>query len=172
MQKGLWPVPATLGVVALAALLAFVLLATYGAQPVAAQDGGACTSVDHLGDADPDTFGDQAVFECQVTSSDAVITLTNGTDDEHRFYVFAEAIGSGAAEVYPPGTMFANGAFRSGNADTDPVVAPIRYQIVNVPGESHQGRFRHRDYPRQRPGYHVGLRVCRRWVPDDHRNRK
>ncbi len=134
--KRLWPVPATLGVVALAALLALGLLATYGAQPVAAQDGGACTSVNHLGDADPDMNGDQDAFECQVTSSDAVITLTNGTDNEHTFYVFAEAIGSGAAEVYPPGTMFANGAFRSGGADTDPVVAPIRYQIVKVPAKA------------------------------------
>ena len=36
--KRLWPVPATLTVVALAAFLAFGLMATTGAQPAAAQD--------------------------------------------------------------------------------------------------------------------------------------
>ena len=36
--KRLWPVPVTLGVMALAALLAFGLMATTGAQPAAAQD--------------------------------------------------------------------------------------------------------------------------------------
>ena len=35
--KRLWPVPVTLGVMALAALLAFGLMATNGAQPAAAQ---------------------------------------------------------------------------------------------------------------------------------------
>ena len=41
--KRLWPVPATLGVMALAAFLAFGLLATTGAQPAAAQDDPDCT---------------------------------------------------------------------------------------------------------------------------------
>ena len=41
--KRLWPVPATLAVVALAAFLAFGLLATNGAQPAVAQDGADCT---------------------------------------------------------------------------------------------------------------------------------
>ena len=36
--KRLWPVPATLAVMAVAAFLAFGLLATTGAQPAAAQD--------------------------------------------------------------------------------------------------------------------------------------
>ena len=36
--KRLWPVPATLAVVAVAAFLAFGLMATTGAQPAAAQD--------------------------------------------------------------------------------------------------------------------------------------
>ena len=40
--KRLWPVPATLGVVALAALLAFGLMATTGAQPAAAQSDPDC----------------------------------------------------------------------------------------------------------------------------------
>ena len=41
--KRLWPVPVTLGVMALAALLAFGLMATTGAQPAAAQDKPDCT---------------------------------------------------------------------------------------------------------------------------------
>ena len=41
--KRLWPVPVTLGVMALAALLAFGLMATTGAQPAAAQDDPDCT---------------------------------------------------------------------------------------------------------------------------------
>ena len=40
--KRLWPVPATLAVVALAAFLAFGLMVTTGAQPTAAQDGADC----------------------------------------------------------------------------------------------------------------------------------
>ena len=36
--KRLWPVPATLAVVALAAFLAFGLMATTGAQPAEAQE--------------------------------------------------------------------------------------------------------------------------------------
>ena len=40
--KRLWPVPATLAVVAVAALLAFGLMATTGAQPAAAQDDADC----------------------------------------------------------------------------------------------------------------------------------
>ena len=41
--KRLWPVPATLTVVALAAFLAFGLMATTDAQPAAAQDDPDCT---------------------------------------------------------------------------------------------------------------------------------
>ena len=40
--KRLWPVPATLTVVALAAFLAFGLMATTGTQPAAAQDDADC----------------------------------------------------------------------------------------------------------------------------------
>ena len=40
--KRLWPVPATLAVMALAAFLAFGLMATTGAQPAAAQDDPDC----------------------------------------------------------------------------------------------------------------------------------
>ena len=127
--KRLWPVPTTLAVMALAAFLAFGLMATTGIQPAAAQAGGDCTSVDQGGDADPGTIvGDQATFSCEVTSSNAIITLTNGGNDEHKFYVFAENIGSGAASVYPPDTEFNAGAFRSGILML-PIQWSIRYGI-------------------------------------------
>ena len=47
--KRLWPVPATLAVVALAAFLAFGLMVTTGAQPAAAQQEDPCVTVDKEG---------------------------------------------------------------------------------------------------------------------------
>ena len=72
--KRLWPVPATLAVVALAAFLAFGLMATTGAQPAAAQDE-PCVTVDQDGMTDPSNG-----VCTPVTSSMAVIKLTNDDD--------------------------------------------------------------------------------------------
>ena len=48
------------------------------------------------------------------------------------FYVFAENIGSGNPEVFPPNTAYAAGKFRASNSDTADEVKPLRYQIVEV----------------------------------------
>ena len=119
--KRLWPVPVTLGVMALAALLAFGLLATSGVLPAEAQGGADCATVTQGGGVTP-TNGN-----CQVTSTDAIIKLTNDGTSEKTFYVFAENLGTDAPSVYPPGTNFADGKFDQ---------KPLRYQIVEVPART------------------------------------
>ena len=90
--KRLWPVPATLTVVAVVAFLAFGLMATTGVQPAAAQssadcdvmvviaaDGVTTPTVDDKFDADPE--------DCQAKGDTATVkftgpaTLTDGVDD-------------------------------------------------------------------------------------------
>ena len=77
--KRLWPVPATLAVMAVAAFLAFGLMATTGAQPAAAQDDPDCTA--GVGDSvAPLLLADNAVddaddLDCSVHASPAVIAI-------------------------------------------------------------------------------------------------
>ena len=85
--KRLWPVPVTLGVMALAALLAFGLLAINGAQPVAAQDAASCEDgIDSNNNQNLtcSTVGDSVdvVFEAGVSSSvsfEKWVYITGGT---------------------------------------------------------------------------------------------
>ena len=127
--KRLWPVPATLAVMALAALLAFGLMVTNGPQPVAAQS--ADCSVNQAGTTTP------ADGSCPTTGNSAVIELTNNnTAAKQTFHVFAENIASADASgptVFPLGTTYTNGAFRVGSAATDAVAKPLKYLAVEVP---------------------------------------
>ena len=90
--KRLWPVPVTLGVMALAALLAFGLLATTGAQPAAAQDDPDCT-VGLGADASPEPLAD-GELDCPVHAAPAVIALPGhslaGDDNEVTVWVYAQ----------------------------------------------------------------------------------
>ena len=132
--KRLWPVPATLAVVALAAFLAFGLMATTGAQPVAAQQDDPCVTVDQAGDATPTTG------TCQVTSTEAIIKLTNNNrSTEKTFHIFGANVGSGEPEVFPPGTVYdatTDNRFEDGDAAE---AEPIRYMSVEVPAAGPSG---------------------------------
>ena len=126
--KRLWPMPATLAVVAVAAFLAFGLMTTTGAQPAAAQQSDPCVTVDQGGIADP-TSG-----TCQVTSSEGIIKLTNNNrEDKKMFHVYGVNVGSAEPEVYPPSTVYDadnDNRFEDTNGDE---AEPIRYMMVEVP---------------------------------------
>ena len=126
--KRLWPVPATLAVMAVAAFLAFGLMATTGAQPAAAQQSDPCVTVDQGGTADP-TSG-----TCQVTSSEGIIKLTNNDRAEKKmFHVFGANVGSAEPEVYPPGTVYDSTTDNRFEDTADEEAEPIRYMPVEVP---------------------------------------
>ena len=97
--KRLWPVPVTLGVMALAALLAFGLLATNGARPAAAQDA-LCFEVL------PATVG---VETCSVTGTGATVEF-NGTATttvlETKYYVYYPVSSGEAITLYPDNTVY------------------------------------------------------------------
>ena len=102
--KRLWPVPATLAVMAVAAFLAFGLMATNGAQPAAAQDadctvtisiggGGDAVQISTAQDTDTQTTGTQ--IECDAAGDTATIKFTGPGDnpgelDEIDVYVLVE----------------------------------------------------------------------------------
>ena len=97
--KRLWPVPVTLGVMALAALLAFGLLATTGAQPVAAQDDPCITY-------NPSTNNAQT---CSVTGTEATVEFegTGALDGADTTYYVYYPVGSGEdITLYPPATLY------------------------------------------------------------------
>ena len=123
--KRLWPVPATLAVVAVAALLAFGLMATTGTQPAAAQED-PCVTVSEAGAATPPDG------VCQVTSTEAIIKLTNISPTmEHTFHVFAENLGDSDPVVYPPGTGY-NGTTDQFEDSDENEVQPLSYMVVEV----------------------------------------
>ena len=112
--KRLWPVPATLAVMAMAALLAFGLMATTGNQPAQAQ-------------ADPCFTVESATAStqlCSVTGSEAMVKLTgieatSGSDTNYFVYY---PVGSGEdATLYPPGTNYLNGSDHDVDPDTPSV---------------------------------------------------
>ena len=83
--KRLWPVPATLAVMALAAFLAFGLMATNGAQPAEAQsDDADCTvnvTLPTADNADPaptvmDDFDEDDSLHCQAKGDTAAVAFT------------------------------------------------------------------------------------------------
>ena len=118
--KRLWPVPATLAVVAVAAFLAFGLMATTGAQPAAAQDDADCEiRVNDAGaitpTADPPTDMDSD-GACDATGGTATIefigpaerSYTSGDDtrtDPYVFYVLSEDR-RGDLQYYPVSTIY------------------------------------------------------------------
>ena len=89
--KRLWPVPATLAVVAVAAFLAFGLMATTGAQPAAAQsfDDNATASTSKKCEADVATTSDVLGGGCTTTSDSVdVLFFTTATAAANvRMYV-------------------------------------------------------------------------------------
>ena len=100
MQKGSGPCRATLAVMALAAFLAFGLLATTGAQPAAAQDDPDCTvPVTGITDNLMITLtnvssGDNVIEDCSVHGDSAVLAIPGdigrGSDDDVTAWVYAQ----------------------------------------------------------------------------------
>ena len=93
--KRLWPVPATLAVVALAAFLAFGLMATNGAQPAAAQSDADCTATNAgvAAASAADTPDITVPRDCSTTDSTAVVALQGaiGLEDEDELTVYVYA---------------------------------------------------------------------------------
>ena len=114
--KRLWPVPATLAVVALAAFLAFGLMATTGAQPAEAQDDPDCTvenGASSVEGADTPLIGN--TLPCSTSNSSAVIALEGNPgeedEDEVTVWVYAQdgtiAGGSTLTDVWDYDSVFA-----------------------------------------------------------------
>ena len=102
--KRLWPVPVTLGVMALAALLAFGLMATNGAQPAAAQANPDCTVANTgiVANNSPDTATIASALEdCSTSKTSAVVALEGalGLDDEDDLIVWVYAKGGSIADA-------------------------------------------------------------------------
>ena len=129
--KRLWPVPATLAVVALAAFLAFGLLASNGPQTVLAIEGDhseegvdnhdaygchvhlssdgtsvSLASGDNGVDAD-DTSGNGFQKSCSAASSDAAITFVGDSTNDITIYLYIEDE-DGEVRLYRPGTTYGN----------------------------------------------------------------
>ena len=124
--------PATLAVVALAAFLAFGLMATNGAQPAAAQAKPCATVMPGSGpDGLPKTDNTNAdkAEGCDSSSTAAVIELEGraltGATDVVNYVVYGTGIGGAATQVYPPRTIY-------GNHDTDDNTADIFYASDNI----------------------------------------
>jgi hypothetical protein len=97
--KRLWPVPATLAVVAVVALLAFGLMATTGAQPATAQDDPDCTvenaAIVTTGDTPTaDTPAIANAIPCSTSNASAVVALEGNPGqedvDEATVWVYAQ----------------------------------------------------------------------------------
>ena len=100
--KRLWPVPVTLGVMAVAALLAFGLMATNGAQPAQAQ-------ADPCFTVETDTTGAEP---CSVTGAEATVKLTGVegvTGQDTKYFVYYPVSSGEDATLYPPGTQYLDG---------------------------------------------------------------
>ena len=96
--KRLWPVPAALAVMAVAALLAFGLVVTNGAQPAAAQDGADCeitVSAQTLTLPDAcDAMGGTATVK--------ISSLSTATDDQNVYVLIDDP--NGSIRAYPQNT--------------------------------------------------------------------
>ena len=129
--KRLWPVPATLAVVAVAAFLAFGLMATTGAQPAGAQSDDPCVTVmadDNItvsarmpdiattannadGDDGCNSAVTPAVIELEGQTSQVATALSN-------FVIYGPGIGGSGSHVYPPETAYGD---HDQNPDTDDI---------------------------------------------------
>ena len=129
--KRLWPVPATLAVVA--AFLAFGLLATTGAQPAAAQDDPDCTvnvTVPVSGDPEAtvaDDFETDDSLHCQAKGDTAAVAFTgptapgNTVDDE-----------AGKVEVLIQDDSGPIRAYMTGQVEYDDSANNNRYEITSA----------------------------------------
>ena len=124
--KRLWPVPATLAVMAVAALLAFGLVATTGAQPAAAQQKADCTVT--LDDNNTGVTADA----CTAIGDTAIVEFVGNpgqTEDVTLSILIADR--SGPISAYPNGTTYtALLGFQFENDDASP--AKYRYQTVEL----------------------------------------
>ena len=138
--KRLWPVSATLTIVALAALLAFGLMATTGAQPAAAQDEPCFTVVPTTSDAQT----------CSVTGTDATVKFngvealaetTNTTTNTTTYNVYYPVASGGDVTLYPIGSAYSlydhdgdgnTTAITGYNDANDNTVTPTRYAFVRM----------------------------------------
>ena len=112
-----WPVPAALAVVALAAFLAFGLMATPGVQPALADDGGHVTvELDDHSDIDCHVHilgVDTTDNTCSVSGTSAIITFV-GTHEEATstdtnktsYYVYYPVASGEDIQAYPPGVSY------------------------------------------------------------------
>ena len=128
--KRLWPVPVTLGVMALAAFLAFGLMATNGAQPAEAQDA-PCVKVtagtqSQANAKEPATANDNVAGNdgCDSSSSEAIIELAGAVDTASsartNYVVYGRDVNGTSSPVYPPETSF-------GDHDQDPSTSNVFY---------------------------------------------
>ena len=135
--KRLWPVPATLTVVAVAAFLAFGLMATTGAQPTAAQDDPDCKIVIGV-DGSIDTGETDTM--CNAVGDTAVLEISGAPLQTMEWTVsLLIEDKSGSITAYPTGTQWntaiepaglAEGPSGSANRATS---TKYRYQLIKVP---------------------------------------
>ena len=139
--KRLWPVPVTLGVVALAALLAFGLMATTGAQPAAAQDDADCELTFLVsGELDTDVHDSPQAIACEAMGDSATVAIKGplatlpATVPSVRLIIEDS---SGALEAFAPGVAatWDGTDNRYELADGTPVsTMKYRYLKVDIPG--------------------------------------
>ena len=152
--KRLWPVPATLAVMALAAFLAFGLLATTGAQPAEAQDDPDCTvNVTVPATGDPgvtvvDDFDTDGSLHCQAKGDTAAVAFTGppapgaAVDDEAGKVEVLIQDDSGPIRAYITGQVVyaadngyqitAVGATAGLGTQDDEAPAPMRWRHMEV----------------------------------------
>ena len=129
--KRLWPVPATLAVMALAALLAFGLMAVNGAQPAAAQAKASCpvavadTDIDNV----PNPGNDQS---CMTTDNPATVglpgSLSTDSDAATKVWVYAaDGTIAGGSSV-----RFAEPETAEGTEDAPAALAVTSALVVDV----------------------------------------
>ena len=156
--KRLWPVPATLAVMAMTAFLVFGLTATTGAQPAAAQDGADCTVTIDTAIGDDLLAIDTANTDmsCNAFGGTATIELVGPGGDpealkEIPLYVLVQDKG-GSLSFYPMNSVWQSenqgdgdlarrrGAFYAASTGTT-VVGATKYsdQDVSVPRASRKG---------------------------------
>ena len=152
--KRLWPVPVTLAVMALAAFLAFGLMATNGAQPAAAQAAD-CTVTVAAGNGD-DGVSIGADVNCDAYGDTATIKFVGpsgrpGADAQPiPVYVLIEDE-DGSEDIYPAGTYYQaennaggtrdRGSFYENVSSATDEVEPTAYssQNVSVPRAAQEG---------------------------------
>ena len=148
--KRLWPVPATLAAVAVAAFLAVGLLATTGTQPAVAHDGEEHTTLEldnhdplgchvHalMGDTEDDDNAGGNQVSCSMLGTTGTITFvgdhqeaTDADDMETSYYVYYPVTSGEDIQAYGPGTQF-------GNHDEDDTTDNTFY--VGMAGENNPG---------------------------------